>query len=134
MSDLDADLYGDLYGNDEFGGGDEAVADPQETKAPAEPSVPETKPVTAAVKETISTPNPAPVPTMPETNGVSQYTSPTFSQPQMVTQQIPTYEQPEYTDYREAIPTAGGYQNIQVNERSIRPSEMKDEGRYSGAA
>ena len=57
----------------------------------------------------------APVPSLP--------TPPT-------TQQIPTYEQPLSPDYMEGSVQRldGNYQNIPVPERTIRPSEMKDEG------
>ncbi|EEB87746.1 hypothetical protein MPER_14787, partial [Moniliophthora perniciosa FA553] len=60
---------------------------------------------------------------------------PTFTQPELPspsssiappTQQIPTYE-----DNLEQVPqprAAGGYQTFAANERSVRPSEMKDEG------
>jgi hypothetical protein len=46
------------------------------------------------------------------------------------TQQIPTYEQPQPSEYRDMAPSRGegGYQSIPVNERAVRPSEMKDEG------
>jgi hypothetical protein len=53
---------------------------------------------------------------------------PNYGQP--ATQQIPTYEQPQPSEYRDMAPSRndGGYQNIPVNERAVRPSEMKDEG------
>jgi hypothetical protein len=46
-----------------------------------------------------------------------------------VTQQIPTYEQPQPSEYRSAGAGQGdAYQNLSAAERSVRPSEMKDEG------
>ena len=41
------------------------------------------------------------------------------------TQQIPTYEEPHNTEYRDQR-LDGGYQSLA--ERSVRPSEMKEEG------
>lgn len=53
-----------------------------------------------------------------------------FSQQPPQPQKIPTYEQPQPDDYREpgATRQEGAYQNMLLNERSVRPSEMKDEG------
>lgn len=56
---------------------------------------------------------------------------PTASYAQPQTQQIPTFEQPQPSEYREQqVPRndGSGYQNMSANERTIRPSEMKDEG------
>jgi hypothetical protein len=49
---------------------------------------------------------------------------------QQAPQKIPTYEEPQPSEYREPqqVRSDGVYQNIPVNERSVRPSEMKDEG------
>lgn len=79
-----------------------------------------------------------PIPTLTEksfANGTPSQASPTngtstASYTQPAPQQIPTYEQPLPNDYREApAPRSdGGYSNIPINERSVRPSEMKDEG------
>ncbi|KAF8164725.1 hypothetical protein B0H34DRAFT_793188 [Crassisporium funariophilum] len=129
-ADLDADLYGDLYGNDE---GDieqpQEEHDDQADQAQAE-AAPLAAPEQFAIKTHVSTgesnyTNGAPS-QMASTNGlpISSYSQ------QPAPQKIPTYEEPQPTDYRETPqPRAdGGYSNIPVNERSVRPSEMKDEG------
>lgn len=150
MSDLDADLYGgrtflslsqlkttygffssDLYGNDEL-----------ETEQPVED-------VSAQVEEVNSTVETAPFlptsessskpPSMVQevpgvaathTNGSAVSSVPSYSQQPPPPQKIPTYEQPQSNEYREIVAPRQEaiYQGIQVNERSIRPSEMKDEG------
>lgn len=46
--------------------------------------------------------------------------------PQNAPQQIPTYQQP--SDYSVDISQDGSYDRPHMPERSIRPSEMKDEG------
>jgi hypothetical protein len=66
-------------------------------------------------------------------NGMSTASIPSYAQQQQQPpqpQKIPTYEQPLPNEYRESGTTRqeGAYQNIPLNERSIRPSEMKDEG------
>ncbi|KAG6852363.1 hypothetical protein C0991_000363 [Blastosporella zonata] len=127
MSDLDADLYGDLYGNDEFGGDE---GDQTETKNPIEAPADEA-PAPAPTNQEALASKPATTPA-PESNGTSQYSTitsapQTYTQP--VTQQIPTYEEHQPSDYRDSIPNSGTYQNIPVNERTVRPSEMKDEGK-----
>ncbi|KAF8959449.1 hypothetical protein BDZ97DRAFT_1838155 [Flammula alnicola] len=133
MSELDADLYGDLYGNDEaeneqpqeenetYQAADQAPSEAPATKSetPEAPS----KPAATTTEKSFAngTTSQAPL-----TNGA---TPPSYTQP--APQQIPTYEQPLPNEYREMPParTDGGYQNIPVNERSVRPSEMKDEGK-----
>jgi hypothetical protein len=123
MSDLDADLYGgefnasvtgdsisrrlDLYGNDE--GGEEQAQEEQ----PQEENDTQQQP-----------PQEAPTESPPASTLPSQYTQ------QQAPQKIPTYEEPQPSEYREPqqVRSDGVYQNIPVNERSVRPSEMKDEG------
>ncbi|KAF7301153.1 Heterogeneous nuclear ribonucleoprotein [Mycena indigotica] len=118
MSDLDADLYGDLYGNDE------TEFDPTQGNVDAtepEPLKPDAKPTPAAVA-----PKPVPAATVqPPRPAVTGQPIATFSS---VTQQIPTYEQPQTNDYRGGgISSDGAYHG--GGERSVRPSEMKDEGK-----
>ncbi|KAF8185182.1 hypothetical protein BJ912DRAFT_973835 [Pholiota molesta] len=133
MSDLDADLYGDLYGNDE--GENEQPQEETETNQPAHdmpsetPTVKaetpeETKPTPATIEKSFSSTTSAQV---TSTNGTAAI--PTYTQP--APQQIPTYEQPLPNEYRDVAPPRadGGYSNIPINERSVRPSEMKDEGK-----
>jgi hypothetical protein len=149
MSDLDADLYGgkvlspsqryqsltrrlDLYGNDE--GENEQPQEETETNQPAHdmpsetPTVKaetpeETKPTPTTIEKSFSSTTSAQV---TSTNGTAAI--PTYTQP--APQQIPTYEQPLPNEYRDVAPPRadGGYSNIPINERSVRPSEMKDEG------
>ncbi|KDR71028.1 hypothetical protein GALMADRAFT_254178 [Galerina marginata CBS 339.88] len=129
MSDLDADLYGDLYGNDEADNEqpqEEIDANPPAeeaaTEMPVKAESPEVSVKPAAEKPYTN----GTIPQAPPTNGVAQVT---YTQP--APQQIPTYEQPQPNEYRE-VPTPrtdGGFQNIATGERSIRPSEMKDEGK-----
>jgi hypothetical protein len=148
MSDLDADLYGgtcarhipdvlltyplDLYGNDEVELNEEFQDDLEAQQEPAP-----TETTTAVKAEKASTPpllksaQEAPVKSQ-----IPTYTSPappvpsvkpvTSTYTQLAPQQIPTYEQPQPQDYRD--PQNSLNQNIPVTERSVRPSEMKDEG------
>ncbi|ETW84757.1 hypothetical protein HETIRDRAFT_103262 [Heterobasidion irregulare TC 32-1] len=165
MSDLDADLYADLYGTDDA----DFVADPtvkvppahEEAQEPTSQAIDKTsdsaiplhsRPVKADPPEEPSsaptTPTTAPVSSAPvasssttlvpkpesadSTGGQPQSTAAT-PVPALVTQQIPTYQEPLEDDYHASYGGAanGGYQQISVQERSIRPSEMKDEGKYS---
>jgi hypothetical protein len=151
MSDLDADLYGgefnafaigdtsshvlDLYGND---GAEEQPQEENDTQqqpqAEALQTPTETSPSASIPAEQTSL-NPSNIetiqpngmaPQVPSSNGAlsSQYIQ------QQAPQKIPTYEEPIPSEYREPqqIRSDGVYQNIPVNERSVRPSEMKDEG------
>lgn len=160
MSDLDADLYGgeqhifafflyvfffidystiiliDLYGNDELEEfHDPSAVDEKDTQSPTEAPTTDPRPAAQPAKE----PTPVVKASPTEADDSAQYShtttttsapaAPTYTQPP-ATQQIPTYEQPQPSDYRELAPMGheGGYQNIPVNERTVRPSEMKDEG------
>ncbi|KAK7053795.1 RNA-binding domain-containing protein [Favolaschia claudopus] len=120
MSDLDADLYGDLYGNDEPEFAEqapeaEATIQPETSAKPAV----KTEPIPSAVP-------PAPTESTahkPLTNSASAMAPIPSYMP--VTQSIPTYEQPQPYESRSSAMTADGYNA----ERSVRPSEMKDEGK-----
>ncbi|KAJ8468745.1 hypothetical protein ONZ45_g17133 [Pleurotus djamor] len=130
MSDLDADLYGDLYDN-EFAdaalGDSETKSTAPEPSEPAKPSsTPQTTSTTATAKEpVVKSEPPAPIPTV--TTSTPQ-TLPIPSSASQAPQQIPTYEQQDQSDYS-GMGDGGQYQNIPVTERSVRPSEMKDEGK-----
>jgi len=121
----------DLYGNDEV----EAEQPLEENDAHFEETEEAHASEIAPASEVSSKP-PAAVQEKSFANGVSHIVSngSTASPIQSYTQQqapqkIPTYEQPQPSDYQVSAPRSdGGYQNIPVNERSIRPSEMKDEG------
>ncbi|TEB28976.1 RNA-binding domain-containing protein [Coprinellus micaceus] len=138
MSDLDADLYGDLYGNDEtdFAAeqiGEELALDTTasepatETSTPAPTTSTDLRQNGSSASETngssysIQTVTPTPVQSV--TSAIPTYSS-TATQPQ----KIPTYEQPLPTSAPLSRPDSA-LQKIPVNERSIRPSEMKDEGK-----
>ncbi|KAJ7165602.1 hypothetical protein C8R43DRAFT_1122313 [Mycena crocata] len=126
MSDLDADLYGDLYGNDEPDFAEQAPEDGTSTEATSQPE-PTAKPA----------PKPAPAPSTStqassETAQQQSHTGPINAGTPIasfvpVTQQIPTYEQPQPSEYRGGG-SGDAYQNMSAAERSVRPSEMKDEG------
>jgi hypothetical protein len=122
----------DLYGNDEQDFGDQVpeenpengVADP--VTAPAQNvQVP-----TVSPQQKIATIQPKPEPHAQILSAVKTEEAPTSLPTPPTTQQIPTYEQPLAPDYMEGSVQRldGAYQNIPVPERTIRPSEMKDEG------
>ncbi|KAF8628123.1 hypothetical protein AX15_004079 [Amanita polypyramis BW_CC] len=148
MSDLDTDLYGDLYGNDEtdfseqvpeedkkdFQAFEQSTSSPTSTTIssatttdPRLTSKADIKPPQAAVSPSGTSPaGMAPS----ATGSISQsYTLTTQQQGPLTpstsassmpaTQKIPTYEQPQ-SGYRDSS-------RLSI-ERTIRPSEMKDEG------
>ncbi|KAI0786556.1 hypothetical protein C8Q75DRAFT_772174 [Abortiporus biennis] len=140
MSDLDADLYGDLYGNDdqEFAvptdaPEDRVTAEPEPT-TPAKSSSTPTKPSpsessttqakqSSAPASTSETPQPSSVTSALSTQPVATYTS------QTATQQIPTYQERQDTDYHvPQTPQQGAQYSGQID-RPVRPSEMKEEGK-----
>ncbi|PPR04918.1 hypothetical protein CVT24_007162 [Panaeolus cyanescens] len=145
MSDLDADLYGDLYGNDEVDldpthddteALHSAEQPAEESPAPSAPT-PEVSSKPATTTTSTTTTNTTTATEKPYANGTGASSSapangtanqPAFNAP--VLQKIPTYEQPQPSDYHSDAPSRGdgAYQHIPVTERSIRPSEMKDEG------
>ncbi|KAI4527132.1 hypothetical protein K523DRAFT_357681 [Schizophyllum commune Tattone D] len=111
MADLaDADLYGDLYGNDE--------TDLNETKE-EEPTAADAKTKDAPVPDTTAKTTTS-APSATTQSPIASYAPPT--------QQIQTYE--EATDQYRDKParTETSYSQMAAPERSVRPSEMKDEG------
>jgi len=126
-------FFVDLYGNDEAA--DEQPQQENEAQLAADHEHADTPALkTDATTEVSSKPAPSTVEkthtNAPPTQAPISNGAPIASYTQQAPQQIPTYEQPLTNDYRETpAPRAdGGYQNIPVTERSIRPSEMKDEG------
>ncbi|KAI0689102.1 hypothetical protein BC835DRAFT_1370485 [Cytidiella melzeri] len=135
MSDLDADLYGDLYGNDEA----EYTEEPETpSNAASEPAAPAKEPaqlvkVATAPKPTTTSP---PKPEQPESAHVEEEVHDMqslntaqehASYDEFATQQIPTYQErqePEYHDL--SAQRLGG--DFGMN-RPVRPSEMKEEGK-----
>ncbi|EGO01431.1 hypothetical protein SERLA73DRAFT_70619 [Serpula lacrymans var. lacrymans S7.3] len=147
MSELDADLYGDLYGNDEgdFAGATDAVElkaeEPMQSLSDTPADIQPTSSVKVELKQTpVSTSYmKQEIPTEPipvqhqELSAISSTPQPipTPSYSPQVTQQIPTYQQPQPAEYLESpMPQSadGAYPRGQLPERTIRPSEMKDEG------
>ena len=149
MSDLDADLYGgefsafttgdanshrlDLYGND---GAEEQEREQEEndtqqplTEAPAESPLSASIPTEQAPSKLSNIETIQPNGTTPQVPSSNVALSSQYMQ-QQAPQKIPTYEEPQPSEYREPqqVRSDGVYQNIPVNERSVRPSEMKDEG------
>ncbi|KAK7034701.1 hypothetical protein VNI00_012108 [Paramarasmius palmivorus] len=117
MSDLDADLYGDLYEHESSG--------QVNNKEVASPAMEESK----GEKPADSPPRPA------SAQPIRTATIPTFTQPEHSslfstiappTQHIPTYE--DNQDQTLTPRAMSAFQSIPVTERSVRPSEMKDEG------
>ncbi|KAJ4488208.1 hypothetical protein J3R30DRAFT_906090 [Lentinula aciculospora] len=121
--DLDADLYGDLYETDVAG----PAADEKSFESPKQASNTEV-PSLEPVERSSAAPAPSDSAGTTITASVSQPSAPTsFVQP---VQQIPTYEDPMiYRDTYSGM--QGSYeQNFSTLEhRSVRPSEMKDDGR-----
>ncbi|KAF4574394.1 hypothetical protein EYR36_005729 [Pleurotus pulmonarius] len=130
MSDLDADLYGDLYGNDEAEFADpgsnenevKTTAEPTEAATTTTQTTGTTSKQAQSSNDTASTAGTSAPAATPQPSAIPTSASP-------VPQQIPTYEQPQPSDYQSLGGDPGQYQNIPVTERSIRPSEMKDEGK-----
>lgn len=150
MSELDADLYGgkdfvvpvllgipdislsDLYGNDEadFASAVEShelkteelkTEIPLETSASAAAKPSEVKQESKGII----------IASQPQSEHIESYvdhtaTSAESGPAQNAPQQIPTYQQP--SDYALDVSHAGSYDRSHMPERSIRPSEMKDEG------
>ncbi|KAH8083295.1 hypothetical protein BXZ70DRAFT_578227 [Cristinia sonorae] len=137
MSDLDADLYGDLYGNDEpeFAVPTEPAEDPVKSepvqhdtvKKEASPTPQPSAPVSTGASDNLKPSRASPTPKQPATQAqapqsqsqVPVYTSPT-------TQQIPTYQERQ-DEYSEMAPTLPDSAYSQLD-RPVRPSEMKEEG------
>ncbi|TFY76115.1 hypothetical protein EWM64_g7896, partial [Hericium alpestre] len=144
MSELDADLYGDLYGPDD---GEFAAEPPKEsikqeaqeptptTSVSPAPSKPTVSAATAAKEEEVpfkKSPPPAPIPVVSLAPTVDTMPQTAPRPPSPVTQQIPTYQERSENGYPQGVPYTpqeGGYGATAVGtERSVRPSEMKDEG------
>ncbi|KAJ3551298.1 hypothetical protein NM688_g4784 [Phlebia brevispora] len=140
MSDLDADLYGDLYGNDESEFAvptdqTEATQEPQEAAPPTakRESPPPVKISTTPVPAPKASPTPpkqepsaSPIEStsqQPTSNGAisSPYTTPT--------QQIPTYQERDASDYHDQAQQGGAGNYPAGMNRPVRPSEMKEEGK-----
>ncbi|KAF9261190.1 RNA-binding domain-containing protein [Marasmius fiardii PR-910] len=114
MSELDADIYGDLYGTD---------ATDQQTEEEPQPAAEPTKTETSGTASTqppSSTANPI-EPGKPAHIGT---TSGSIGSSVAYTQQIPTYEEP----LENRIPRPlGGYQNNPMT--ASRPSDLKEDGK-----
>lgn len=146
---LKFDPFLDLYGNDEadFSTPTTENADPSkaEDSLPSEAlpqvtaaSIVKAPPPAQSQQLSPVAPTPSAKPSPMETYPVQTYEEyvsspaqsgpPTYTAP--ATQQIPTYQQPQ-SDYASDLGQhqgVGGYERQQSHERSVRPSEMKDEG------
>ncbi|KAH7881849.1 hypothetical protein F5I97DRAFT_1818105 [Phlebopus sp. FC_14] len=136
MSELDADLYGDLYGNDEteFPSPVESTHVKTEEKtaeAPIETALPSTVKAPPLKQEQPSiTPVAQPIKVEAgEPKSYQEYVAAQSGSSSTSTlQQIPTYQQPQSSEYSPGGSASGTYDHSQLPERSVRPSEMKDEG------
>lgn len=123
----------DLYGNDEadFASAVEAhelKTDELKTEASPEKSASPTANISELKLDSKAT-IPASQPTKLEHAESHDDRPPMLTQlgpSQNAPQQIPTYQQP--SDYSIDVSLAGSYDRPHMPERSIRPSEMKDEG------
>ncbi|KAE9411120.1 hypothetical protein BT96DRAFT_249350 [Gymnopus androsaceus JB14] len=114
---LDADLYGDLYETD--------FADQAADEKPTEPPKQHTKAQVPVASEPADV---GPI-TSIDTSSHSTYSPTSLQTPIPAVQQIPTFEDPSAAMYRESAPLRqGAYQNIVSEQRTVRPSEMKDDG------
>lgn len=117
----------DLYGNDEADFASavelhELKAEELKTEVPPEtPAPPAAK--LSEVKQELKVITPAPQPIKPEHIETSAQLGPS---PQNAPQQIPTYQQS--SDYSVEASLSSSYDRPHMPERSVRPSEMKDEG------
>ncbi|KAI0029816.1 hypothetical protein K488DRAFT_32141, partial [Vararia minispora EC-137] len=131
---LDADLYGDLYGNDDVSPSTQtthAISQPSTTNSIA------TQSSTSTVKNEASPLTPvhpvakqeAPTPIAPATNSIPTYDS-TAQDIAPEPSLIPTYTDGETGQPKFMPPPrdSGSYEDLAAKERSVRPSEMKDEG------
>ncbi|ESK96345.1 hypothetical protein Moror_7131 [Moniliophthora roreri MCA 2997] len=122
--DLDADLYGDLY-------------ESQQAEQPAEEKI-STAETPTPEKTSSSTPETTDIKPIISAIDTSYTSTPSLPTPNIAppTQQIPTYEEnaqdsPSYGNMPiQRGPGAGVFQNIPGggDQRTVRPSEMKDEG------
>ncbi|CDO76349.1 hypothetical protein BN946_scf185011.g13 [Trametes cinnabarina] len=147
MSDLDADLYGDLYGNDdnEFAvpTTDQREQPPakESPEQPEEEAQPQLKREHSNEPQVVKSATPTDkTPTAPAQSEETQYqpvqshisstpsSIPSYTSPPA--QQIPTYEERQPTDLQEPPPRRDvAYQGVPGVDRPVRPSEMKEEGK-----
>ncbi|KAI0771700.1 hypothetical protein BD413DRAFT_475692 [Trametes elegans] len=142
MSDLDADLYGDLYGNDENEFAVPTTEQPEQSPVKQEAPEQTTEEPLASKREPSQEPLLATSNVKPPTTTTSEDVKPLQAQAQShdsnsipsymspPTQQIPIYEERQPTDLREPPPPRhdAGYQGVPGVDRPVRPSEMKEEG------
>ncbi|KAJ3801380.1 hypothetical protein GGU11DRAFT_234552 [Lentinula aff. detonsa] len=120
--DLDADLYGDLYETDIAG----SIADEKTSESPTQTSKTEV-PFSEITEKSYATSASSENLTATPTTSVPKISAPVPSV--QAAQQIPTYEEPMvYRDTSSGM--QGSFQpDYPASEhRSIRPSEMKDDG------
>ncbi|KAH8999462.1 heterogeneous nuclear ribonucleoprotein HRP1 [Lactarius akahatsu] len=132
MSELDADLYGDLYGTEDLGPDPTIKPEPQDNSLTVEPvsstptAEPDVKSGSATLSKITALTSPAPIASWSEpASNIQRHVPPPAPN---VPQQIPTYQESNNDD---RSPGRGNYHNVAVEERSVRPSEMKDEGCFA---
>ena len=150
MSELDADLYGgkyvvtlaclsyqfffvDLYGTEDLSPDptiENSHATPQENpllpelQSPTPAAEPAVKNVAAAPPQTSAVTSPIPIASWSEPSSIAAE-RPAPPPATNVPQQIPTYQESNSDDRGLG---RNAYHGVAVEERSVRPSEMKDEG------
>lgn len=126
-------IFVDLYGTEELSldpTTENAHAAPQENSLPPEhqPPTPTAEPVVkteaAAPSKVTSTNAPTPIASWSEPSFTAA-DHPALAPAVNVPQQIPTYQE---SDSDDRGPGRNTYHGVAVEERSVRPSEMKDEG------
>ncbi|KAF9066890.1 hypothetical protein BDP27DRAFT_1329930 [Rhodocollybia butyracea] len=125
--DLDADLYGDLYETDITGPDENPLHSPQTPKAEVTNEEP---PENTTSSTALPSATAASLTSAYYASVSQQQSTPAAMAPPV--QQIPTYEDPTTASYRDTdLAQQGGYDQdfSGQDHRSIRPSEMKDDGK-----
>ncbi|KAH9050153.1 hypothetical protein EDB84DRAFT_736049 [Lactarius hengduanensis] len=119
----------DLYGTEDLGPDPTIKPEPQDNSLTVEPvsslptAEPDVKPGSATLSKVTALTSSAPIASWSEpASNIQRHVPPPAPN---VPQQIPTYQESNNDD---RSPGRGNYHNVAVEERSVRPSEMKDEG------
>lgn len=126
----------DLYGNDdtEYAAPPEQADAPEKTESQDSPvatkmeSPPPTK--TAPTQAASTPPKTEPEPSLSpvDQTAIQSYTSESSGYTNQLTQQIPTYQDNDSSEYREPPPNRPDQSYQGALNRPVRPSEMKEEG------
>jgi len=126
-------LFVDLYGTEDLSPNptiENSRAMPQENpllpelQSPTPAAEPAVKNVAAAPPQTLAVTSPIPIASWSEPSPIAAE-RPAPPSATNVPQQIPTYQESNSDD---RVPGRNVYHGVAVEERSVRPSEMKDEG------